>query len=56
VRSIAAAASGRPAPRYGAVGAVVVTTARARTCTCGMRYAPVAIIEVANGVNAPVCG
>ncbi len=39
-RSIAAVASGRPAPRYGTVGVVFVTTEVARTSMFGMSYTP----------------
>ena len=39
-RSTSAAASGRPAPRRGAVGVAVVTTLRMRARMAGMAYAP----------------
>ena len=36
-RSTAAVASGRPAPRYAAIGVMFVTTARLRVSTFGNR-------------------
>ena len=48
-RSIAAVASGRPAPRYAEIGVVLVTTTRNAVCTCGMSYGPTAIRLVRTG-------
>ena len=48
-RSIAAVASGRPAPRYAPTGGVVVTTTRAWASTKGMAYVPAAMARVSIG-------
>ena len=55
-RSIAAAASGRPAPRYAPTGVVLVSTAVAIASARGMLYGPGAIRIVSDGRNAPIFG
>lgn len=55
-RSSAIAASGRPAPRYGYVTIVLVSTERTVACTCGVAYGPVAIKAVCIGSPAPRWG
>ena len=50
-RSIAAVASGRPAPRYATVGVVLVTTDVVRHSILGMSYTPEAIGRVMNGAK-----
>src|SRR4051794_11386499 len=55
-RSIAAAASGRPAPRYAPVGVVLVTNELLLHSTFGIAYTPGDIIRVRNGSTAPIAG
>ena len=55
-RSIAAAASGRPAPRYAPTGVVLVTTEVDHDSARGMRYGPGVIRIVSDGRNAPNFG
>ena len=55
-RSIACAASGRPAPRNAVIGAVLVTTDCAVTSTRGIRYTPLAINRVRFGRYAAIDG
>ena len=55
-RSIAAVASGRPAPRYAPIGVVVVTTERANDSTLAKSYVPGAISRVSDGSSAPIRG
>ncbi|CAB4999324.1 unannotated protein [freshwater metagenome] len=50
-RSIAAVASGRPAPRYATVGVVFVTTDVVRHSMFGMSYTPEDIGRVMNGAR-----
>ena len=50
---MAAAASGRPAPRYAMVGTVFVSTDAAVNDTLGMSYVPVAMRRVMTGKKAP---
>ena len=55
-RSIICVASGRPAPRTGPIGVVLVTTALTSTSIFGISYTPLAIIAVRFGRNAPMPG
>ena len=50
-RSIAAVASGRPAPRYATIGVVLVTTEVVRHSMFGMAYTPLDIGRVMNGAK-----
>ena len=52
-RSSICVASGRPAPRTGPVGVVLVATARMLASIFGIRYTPLDIIAVRLGRNAP---
>ena len=52
IRSTRYAASGRPAPRYGPVGTLLVATPSISTLALGMAYAPVSSIEVVTGTIA----
>ena len=55
-RSIANIASGRPALRYGLVGGVLVSTARARMCATGTRYTEVSSSEhLTSGTYITLC-
>ena len=56
MRSIANAASGRPAPRYAPTGAVFVVTELVDTATFGMSYTPVAMVRTNMGSNDPIIG
>ena len=56
MRSSICVASGRPAPRYAAVGVVLVTALQAEISTLGISYTPWPIIRVRNGRNAPTAG
>ena len=56
MRSIATAASGRPAPRYAVVGTVLVTTETPLKPALAMSYAPVVISIVIAGRRAPRTG
>ena len=51
-----AIASGRPAPRYAAIGVVLVTAACQLNSTFGIAYTFCDIICVKNGRNAPIAG
>src|ERR671931_556823 len=53
MRSIAAVASGRPAPRYAATGVVFVSTDAISTSTLSRAYTPGAIMRVRYGSTAP---
>ena len=55
-RSIACAASGRPAPRIEVVGVVFVTTDRPSTSTLGISYTALAMRQVRFGRYAPRIG
>jgi hypothetical protein len=50
-RSMAAVASGRPAPRYATVGVVLVITDVVRHSMLGMAYTPLDIGRVMNGAR-----
>ena len=50
-RSIAAVASGRPAPRYATIGVVLVTTDVVRHSIFGIAYVPLLIGRVQNGAS-----
>ena len=52
-RSMAAVASGRPAPRYAPTGVVLVTTESATASARPIAYGPGAIRMVSMGRNAP---
>ena len=56
MRSTRCVASGRPAPRYAAVGVVFVTAACQLNSIFGVRYTCCDIICVKNGRNAPIAG
>ena len=49
MRSSICVASGRPAPRYAAVGVVFVAALQALSSTLGIAYTPCAIVRVRNG-------
>jgi hypothetical protein len=53
-RSIAAAASGRPAPRYAEIGVVLVAAARNCAPARGRSYTPLAISMVSEARNGPI--
>ena len=54
VRSIAAVASGRPAPRYASIGVVLVTNEYELYSILAMSYTPPVIIRVMMGNTAPI--
>ena len=56
IRSIASVASGRPAPRYAPMGAVLVVTELVLTDTLSMSYTPLATIRTNIGSSAPIIG
>ena len=55
-RSSICVASGRPAPRTGPIGVVLVATALTSISILGITYTPLAIIEVSIGRNEPIPG
>ena len=55
-RSTNAAASGLPAPRYGPVGVVFVTTGVTPKSIFGIAYTPDDIMRVTIGMNIPRIG